>query len=260
MWISKAGCDLNTPEGYSRVVEAVRALPHPPHLIVVDTLHRFLAGDENSSQDAKTMIDACANLMAEFSCSVLLVHHTGVSDETQHRARGSSAWKGALEIEISVIPPKGDAAMQIVQRKSKDAEEAEPIFASLKSVAIRGWFDEDGEPVTSAVLVAEEAPPERKRDSKLDGHRKTLERAWWAGGAEVREDAPYVSRSILKDLLTKDGNAERTVRNMVNPSYPDKMIGALIQGEIIEALEHGWIVVDDANASAMMLTKGGAIK
>jgi hypothetical protein len=38
------------------------------------------------------------------------------------------------------------------------------------------------------------------------------------------------------------------------------MIGALIQGEIIEALEHGWIVIDDANASAMMLTKGGAIK
>ena len=260
MWISKAGCDLNTPEGYSRVVEAIRALPHPPSLINVDTLHRFLAGDENSSQDAKTMIDACANLMAEFNCSVLLVHHTGVSDETQHRARGSSAWKGALEIEISVIPPKGDAAMQIVQRKSKDAEEAEPIFASLKSVAIKGWFDEDGEPVTSAVLVAEDAPPERKRDSKLDGHRKTLERAWWAGGAEVREDAPYVSRSILKDLLTKDGNAERTVRNMVNPSYPDKIIGALIQGGIIENREHGWIVVDDANASAMMLSKGGAIK
>ena len=103
-------------------------------------------------------------------------------------------------------------------------------------------------------------PPERKKDGKLDGHRKTLERAWWAGGGEVREDAPYVSRSILKDLLTKDGNAERTVRNMVNPSYPDKMIGALIQGEIIEALEHGWIVVDEANASAMMMMRGGEIK
>lgn len=256
MWISKAGCDLNTPEGYSRVVEAIRALPHPPSLINVDTLHRFLSGDENSSQDAKTMIDACANLMREFNCSVLLVHHTGVSDEAQHRARGSSAWKGALEIEISVIPPKGDAAMQIVQRKSKDAEEAEPIFASLQSVPIKGWYDEDGEQVCSAVLVAEDAPPERKKESKLDGHRKTLERAWWAGGGEVREDAPYISRSALKDMLARDGNAERTVRNMVNPSYPDKMIGALIQGGIIEALEHGWIVIDETNASAMMMTRG----
>jgi hypothetical protein len=158
MWISKTGTDLNTPEGYTRVVDAIRALDQVPVLICVDTLHRFLFGDENSSVDAKTMIDACAALMREFSCSVLLVHHTGVADEAQHRARGSSAWKGALEIEISVVPAKGDTPIQIVQRKSKDAEEAEPVFANLQSVAINGWLDEDGEPVTSAVLVAAKAP------------------------------------------------------------------------------------------------------
>ena len=255
MWISKAGCDLNTPEGYARVVEAIRALPVPPSIIGIDTLHRFLAGDENSAQDAKTMIDACAALMREFNCSIVLVHHTGVSDEAQHRARGSSAWKGALEIEISIVPAKGDAPIQIVQRKSKDAEEAATVFASLKLVQIKGWLDEDGEPVSSAVLVAEDAPPERKKESKLDGHRKTWERAWWAGGAEAREGSPYVSRSALKDMLTADGNAERTVRNMVNPSYSDKLIGALIQGEIIESFEHGWIMVDEVNSSAMLLRK-----
>jgi hypothetical protein len=178
-----------------------------------------------------------------------------VSDEAQHRARGSSAWKGALEIEISVIPAKGDAPIQIVQRKSKDAEEAAPIYARLQAVAIKGWLDEDGEAVSSAVLVAEEAPPERRKESKLDMWRKMLERAWWAGGAETREGSPYVSRSALKDILALDGNAERTVRNMVNPSYPDKMIGALIQGEIIMASEHGWIVIDKVDSSVMMMRK-----
>ena len=158
MWISKTGTDLNTPEGYTRVVDAIRTLDQVPTLICVDTLHRFLFGDENSSVDAKTMIDACASLMREFSCSVLLVHHTGVSDEAQHRARGSSAWKGALEIEISVIPAKGETPIQIVQRKSKDAEEAVPIYVTLETVPIAGWFDEDGEQVTSAVLAAAEAP------------------------------------------------------------------------------------------------------
>lgn len=97
MWISKAGCDLNTPTGYQRVTESIRLLPASPDLIVVDTLHRFLAGDENSAEDAKGMLDACAGLMAEFGCSVLLVHYTGVADEAQHRARGSSAWRGALD-------------------------------------------------------------------------------------------------------------------------------------------------------------------
>lgn len=257
MWLSKAGCDLNTPEGYQRVLDSVRALPKPPSLIVIDTLHRFLLGDENSAQDAKTMIDACAGLMREFNCSVLLVHHTGVSEEAQHRARGSSAWKGALEIEISIVPAKGDQPMQIVQRKSKDAEEAQPIYANLNIVPIKGWVDEDGEQVCSAILALEEAPTAPPKESKLDGHRKTWERAWWAGGAETREGNPYVSRSALKDMLLGDGNADRTVRNMVNPSYSDKLIGALIQGEIIEAYEHGWIMVDEVNSSAMLLRKNG---
>ena len=35
MWISKTGTDLNTPEGYQRVVDAIRALPYPPSLINV---------------------------------------------------------------------------------------------------------------------------------------------------------------------------------------------------------------------------------
>lgn len=257
MWLSRAGCDLNTPEGYQHVLDAVRALPTPPSLIVIDTLHRFLLGDENSAQDAKTMIDSCAGLMREFNCSVLLVHHTGVSDETQHRARGSSAWKGALEIEISIVPAKNDQPMQIVQRKSKDAEEAQPIYANLNVVPINGWLDEDGEQVCSAVICLEDAPTAPQKESKLDGHRKTWERAWWAGGAETREGSPYVSRSALKDMLTTDGNAERTVRNMVNPSYSDKLIGALIQGEIIEAFEHGWIMLDEVNSSAMLMRKNG---
>ena len=106
MWLSKDGCDLNTAEGYQRVSENMKALPNAPAVIVVDTLHRFLLGDENSAQDAKTMLDACNGLMREFNCSVILVHHTGVSDEAQHRARGSSAWRGALDIEVSIVPSK----------------------------------------------------------------------------------------------------------------------------------------------------------
>jgi putative DNA primase/helicase len=256
MWISKTGTDLNTPEGYQRVVDAIRALPHPPSLINVDTLHRFLAGDENSSVDAKTMIDACAALMREFSCSVLLVHHTGVSDEAQHRARGSSAWKGALEIEISVIPAKGDAPIQIVQRKSKDAEEAAPIYARLQAVAINGWLDEDGEAVSSAVLVAEEAPPERRKESKLDMWRKLFEAAWWASGAEIPNGQPFVSRSALLDYLkTKLDLTEAYAQQYLKPSVTDKLIGALILAEIVERNGAGFAVICQQTAGLMIMMK-----
>jgi hypothetical protein len=255
MWLSKDGCDLNTPTGYLQVVEQVRLLQEKPEVIVVDTLHRFLSGDENSAQDAKTMLDACGNLMTEFDCSVVLVHHTGVSDEAQHRARGSSAWRGALDIEISVVPGKKDEPMQLVQRKSKDAELAPTVYLQLETVTIPGWYDEDNQPVTSAVITESNAPVEPKRDSKIETHRKMFENAWWACGAEERDGTPYLSRSALKDKLLQDGNAERTVRNMVNPSYGDKLIGALINAEVIEANEHGWIVTNDVQASSMLLRK-----
>ena len=255
MWLSKDGCDLNTPAGYLQVVEQIRLIKEKPEVIVVDTLHRFLSGDENSAQDAKTMLDACGNLMQEFNCSVILVHHTGVSEEAQHRARGSSAWRGALDIEISVVPGKKDVPMQLVQRKSKDAEMAATVYLELQTITIPGWYDEDNQPVTSAVVIESKAPPEPKKDTKIDAHRKMFENAWWACGAEERDGQPYLSRSGLKDKLLQDGNAERTVRNMVNPSYPDKLIGALLTAMIIEATEHGWVVVDEVQASAMILRK-----
>jgi len=259
MWISKTGTDLNTPDGYNKVVDAIRALDQVPTLICVDTLHRFLFGDENSSVDAKTMIDACASLMREFSCSVLLVHHTGVSDEAQHRARGSSAWKGALEIEISVIPAKGETPIQIVQRKSKDAEEAVPIFANLLAVPINGWLDEDGEAVSSAVLVAAEAPPERKKESKLDAWRKMFEAAWWASGAEIVDGSPFVSRSaLLNHVKTKLELTESSARQYIKPSVSDKLVGALIVAEMIEAKGEGFAVICPQTAGSMMMAKKGA--
>ena len=253
MWLSRHGLDLNTPAGYQKTSDAIRALPNSPEIIVVDTLHRFLEGDENSATDAKTMLDACSALIQEFSCSVILVHHTGVSSEAQHRARGSSAWRGALDIEISVVP---GATIEIVQRKSKDAEEAESVFAELQSVSINGWLDEDNDPVTSAVLEQGQAPVKDKKDSPLAKHQKTFENAWWAAGAEDISGEPYLTRSALISKLESDGMAERTIKNMTNPSYNTKLIGALIQGNVIAKRENGWVVIDAVWASAMMINRG----
>jgi phage/plasmid primase-like uncharacterized protein len=256
MWLSRDGCDLNTAAGYLRVVDSIRALKTTPEIIVVDTLHRFLLGDENSAQDAKTMLDACNALMMEFNCSVILVHHTGVSDEAQHRARGSSAWRGALDIEISVVPGKDDAPMKIVQRKSKDAELAQDVYCELQQVAIPNWLDEDGNQVTSAVLIEANAPAEVKKDSKTQTHIRTLEATWDDTGREKRDGKPYISRSGLLSYLTeKVGMSEATARKYIQPSAVGKPISELINAGIIEAFEHGWIVVEETQISAMMILK-----
>lgn len=191
-WVSRAGDDLNTPVGLGRVQEAIRALPERPAIIVVDTLHRFLNGDENSAQDAKTMLDACAMLQSEFGAAVILVHHTGVSDEAQHRARGSSAWRGALDIEISVVPGTDSKPLEIVQRKSKDAELSNSIFATLIKVELP-WIDEDGEQVTTAVLQEADAPAKTAVNTTLSAARHRFERAVLRNGALMADGTVYVS-------------------------------------------------------------------
>lgn len=257
MWLSKDGCDLNTPQGYMKVSEQIQMLQQKPQMIVVDTLHRFLQGDENSAQDAKTMLDACNSLMNQFDCSVLLVHHTGVSDEAQHRARGSSAWRGALDIEISVVPSKDNAPMELIQRKSKDAEIAKNVYVELKQVTIPGWLDEDNEPVTSAVIIEADAPKvQDKKESAINKHVKLFENAWWASGAEVKDDAPYLSRSALLNYLIQHQNiSEASAKVYIKPSANGKLIADLLLAEIISAHEHGWIVIDSVQASAMLMRK-----
>ena len=259
MWVSKSGLDLNTAQGYLKVVEAVRAIKIKPNVITVDTLHRFMAGDENSAQDAKTMLDACAALMQEFDCTVILVHHTGVSEEAQHRARGSSAWRGALDIEISVVPAKGDKSIEIVQRKSKDAEMAAPVYVDLQSVAIPGWLDEDNEAVSSAVVVKGEMPENKKKNTNdlfVD-----FEKAWWVSGAEDRGGAPYLTKSVLRDYAVTNGiasfpksEAAGSRRNLID-GKDARYINKLIEAKLIEPHENGWIVIDPGTASGMMLKK-----
>lgn len=154
MWVSRSGTAINTPEGYTHAHAALTALGVKPGCIVVDTLHRHMGGDENSAQDTKTMLDACAGLMRDFESSVVLVHHTGVSEGTQHRARGSSAWRGALEIEMSVAPGKAEGLVEIISRKAKDTELQPPFTLRITSVVLDEWgVDEDGLPITSAVMT-----------------------------------------------------------------------------------------------------------
>ena len=257
MWLSRSGCDLNTPEGYLSTSTHLKQLPEPPNLIVIDTLHRFLAGDENSSQDAKTMLDACSKLMQEFNCSVLLVHHTGVSEEAQHRARGSSAWRGALDIEISIIPAKDQAPMQIVQRKAKDSEIAQDVFSRLHSVEIEGWIDEDGEQVTSAIIEIVDKPLSDNADNtdnKLSRHKKLFINAWEKCGMETRSGHPYLSRSgFIQYLIDTLELTESSANLYSRPAAKGKPICDLLVGQIIDKHEHGWIVLDSVMASAMLI-------
>jgi putative DNA primase/helicase len=260
LWVSRDGCDLDQPDGLHRVVAAIQSLQVRPSMIVVDTLHRFLKGDENSAQDAKAMLDSCAALISEFGAAVLLVHHTGVGDEAQARARGSSAWRGALDVEISIYGSK-EKGITIKQRKNKDAEAAADVSVALEQVEIPGWIDEDGAPVSSAVIVAgkpreKEDEPVKVKTSKTHDHMRRLENAWHSSGTErTASGAPYVSKAALLRFLVGDcGMSDASARQILKPSNTGRLVADLLDAGWIRATDHGWEVTHAPTANAMLVS------
>lgn len=160
-WVSSSDCELNTTEGLAKTISEIRSLEAEDiSVIVVDTLHRFLVGDENKAVDAKTMLDACSTLSRTFDCSVILVHHTGANQDAKGRARGSTAWRGALDNQI-LVSSTGDR-IKLEQVKNKDGELAEPVYLERIPVHLPGWYDEDGEPVSTLILEPDENGTEKE--------------------------------------------------------------------------------------------------
>lgn len=255
--ISNKAIDLDSPSASAQIIGAVRELTTEDVVqVTIDTVNNHMCGNENDARDTRNMLNAVQIVGRALNAGMTLVHHTGNAIEAKNRARGSSAWKASMDSQILVS--KKDGLIEVICTKMKDTEEPQPIFGKIEPVGL-GWIDEDGEEIKGAVFAIDNSPPAPavKKDSKLDGHRKTFEAAWWGTGAEVREGLPYVSRSALKDKLALDGRKPRTIENDLSAAYSDKLIGALILSEIIRPLEHGWVVIDDVHSSAMMMRKGG---
>lgn len=241
------------------VIELVRAIEQikgkPVRLIIGDTLARMSAGaNENSGEDMGPVMARFDQVAAATGAAMMIIHHNG-----KDAARGARGWSGIrahIDTEIEVSEKNGVRSANVTKQRELPSK-GETIYFKLEVVEM-GTTKFGGVAATCVAVpdeVATDGEQPRKKDSKVDSHRKTWENAWWAAGAEEREGKPYLSRSALKDKLLADGNAERTVRNMVNPSYDDKLIGALLQAGLIEPYEHGWVMTNETHASALLMRK-----
>ena len=139
----------------------------------------------------------------------------------------------------------------------KDAEISTPVYTDLKSIEIKGWLDEDGEPVKSAVLEEGAEPLRPKKETPQQKQMKLFERAWWAAGHEDIDGSPYVTRSALQDFIVKNlGKSKATATNYSKASYPNGIIGILLDAGMIVLFQDGWIIFDNAWASVLMVQKG----
>ena len=112
-------------------------------------------------------IKATDAIRETFDCSVIVVHHCGVNDS---RPRGHTSLTGAADARLSVTR---DAAKNILVDVEfmKDGEGSETIVSALESLEV--GMDEDGEPITSCVVVAAEATAIGRRGDPNSPRTKT---------------------------------------------------------------------------------------
>ena len=127
-------------------------------LVVIDTLSRALAGgDENSPVDMGTFVMNCDLIRQDTKAAAAVVHHTGKN--VDGGARGHSSLLGAIDTEIS-FTSAGDIVTAKIT-KQRDGEKDALYSSTLKVIEV--GIDNEGEPITSCVLIPTDAPAAIKR-------------------------------------------------------------------------------------------------
>jgi hypothetical protein len=134
----------------------------PIQLIVVDTVHRALAGgDENDGRDMGTLVRGCDLIRQQTGAAVLLIHHCG-KDSTRG-ARGHSSLRAAVDTEIEVSGQANPRTAKVT--KQRDLPGGEALAFDLEPVEV-ATDPVTGQPVTACVVVhGGDAPKIRKAPS-----------------------------------------------------------------------------------------------
>lgn len=150
--------EKNAEAGINRLIANIGMKYPDPALIILDTVNTSMNGDENKTSDATIFMNAEKRLIEEFHSTVLNVHHTGLNPEAQGRARGSSVFKAAMDIELKLT--KNGQLLTLEMTKSKDTEIQTPIVFNLLRVEVPEFYKSNGELETTCVLELNEGATE----------------------------------------------------------------------------------------------------
>jgi hypothetical protein len=236
------GLDLHAPGDGLAVCEALHDVA--PALVVVDTLARSMgAGDENTAKDAAMFVRNCDLIREATGAHVMVVHHTGKDEE--RGARGSSALRAAVDTEISVT-----SEGEIQCKKQRDMAYADPLHFSLRSVTL--GVDEDGEPVTSAVVEASD-PPKKVRKPLTGKNEVAMEALYEAlrdhgetkSGGNFPDNRKVVHVDRWREACGVHGLTTGSSDSAARTAFMRAKTKLMDMNEVREWGEHVWRVRDD---------------
>lgn len=173
--------------------EIKRKLSFEVGLIIVDTVSRAIAGqDENGQETMSAFVRSCDEIKAHTGGAMIGIHHSG--KDIERGMRGSTVLLGGCDAAIRL--EKDERQVKITFEKQKDAEEREAIFMDLEPFHWNtGSVDEPGDDFSTLIPVLAEAP-------KMG----TLHRDWIAQAFGIMADAWGDKRPLSnKPQTQRDG-------------------------------------------------------
>lgn len=201
MMFSSRAIDLgDSRDNLPMVLQALRSSSQKPVLIIIDTLARHHSGDENSASEMSAFINNLDQLREEFGATVIIVHHAG--KDLTRGARGSSAFRAALDHELAVTKPE-TGMVNLQCTKAKDAEPFAPMGFRLLSVDVvdeqgRLLAEPDGTPITSCVLEPAEYVKKQQAQNPTDQQQVFIE-----AFEELRQSSANPDRVLTAKLRKK---------------------------------------------------------
>lgn len=164
--------------------------------IFIDTYHRNMSGDENSSQDYGRFQANVEGLCKPYGAASLVMHHPGAMDK--NRGRGSTAMKPSMDTEF-LLKKEGKQTL-LKHGKLKDGGPEQPdVGYRLKQVTLP-WLDTKGNPITSCVSEFYEYDGTKAAPAK-------------------RKPVPVNIGIALKSLITAMGGSLFTTREQWRDAY-----------------------------------------
>ena len=238
LMLSSRAIDLgDNHDQLPKVSAAIREMPTPPALIVIDTLARHSSAAEASNEEMSKFITNLDALKDEFNATVAIIHHVG--KDAEKGARGPSAFKAALDHELLATKAKSmdglvsdnTGFISLTCTKSKDAEPFAPIGFKLEAVDVldeleRPLAEDDGSPVRSCVLKESE-PVVIEKPAQRPGRNQ---QAFIAAYEQLRANNPDrkgVSTHKLRELL------EQTLENYTRHTWRDLQKSEVLKLEFV---------------------------
>lgn len=240
LWIENGSVSIDDPNSVLMLQKTLdrRFGEKKPDIIAIDTMNLFMNGDENATQNATAFVKSLKAVSLQNNCTILLIHHTGIADES--RSRGSSVFKGSLDTELRLSRSDQPEILLFVQTKNRMGSLMdEPIAFRLEEHKTSFEFG-SGEKVSSCILRRVDEVPVSKKTTQETLDIELLIKAFTQTYSEC--PAPIViNKEQLKVFATekwKDkGSAE--ISRQINPNQETRWLGRLIKAGIVESDRSG---------------------